>query len=185
MSKKTSARLNSVCQGTNIDWYLIQELGKIAKVSWRTEYDDTLYKVYDWDRRLAAYFFPNYGNIQGDREQDVLLEQLHKERTELTDGTLLVPMLKLDLLDSAEAISLDAAISSLNASADRAYKWKEWLESNASRLMIRGVGVHTAREDRNMLSMAIGLHGKFQLGDKGVKEFLVPVLDSLHEVGLL
>ncbi|MDF2768767.1 MAG: hypothetical protein K0S91_1602, partial [Nitrososphaeraceae archaeon] len=24
------------------------------------EYEDTIYKIYDWDKNLAGYFFPKY-----------------------------------------------------------------------------------------------------------------------------
>ena len=28
--------------------------------SWKLEYIDTVYKIYDWDKNLTGYFFPNY-----------------------------------------------------------------------------------------------------------------------------
>ena len=27
---------------------------------WKLEYIDTVYKIYDWDKNLTGYFFPNY-----------------------------------------------------------------------------------------------------------------------------
>jgi hypothetical protein len=114
-----------------------------------------------------------------------VIEQLNKDKVELTEGTLVVPMLKLELLDSEGAIPIEKVVSSLQSSRERASKWNNWLGSNASELSIHGAGVHTAREDRNMLSIALGIHGKLTLGDKNVKEFLSPLLDKLHSEGLL
>jgi len=28
------------------------------KSKWKMEYEDKIYKIYDWDKNLAAYFFP-------------------------------------------------------------------------------------------------------------------------------
>jgi hypothetical protein len=45
--------------------------------------------------------------------------------------------------------------------------------------------IYTVREDRNMLSIALGISGTFNLGEKEVRNFLSPMLDKLHEDGLL
>jgi hypothetical protein len=45
--------------------------------------------------------------------------------------------------------------------------------------------VYTAREDRNMLSIALGIVETFNLGEKEVRDFLFPLLNKLHEDRLL
>jgi hypothetical protein len=45
--------------------------------------------------------------------------------------------------------------------------------------------VYTAREDRNMLSILLGIKNEVILGEKEVVESLVPLLNKLHEDGLL
>ncbi|TLY10035.1 MAG: hypothetical protein E6K85_04630 [Thaumarchaeota archaeon] len=59
------------------------------------------------------------------------------------------------------------------------------MNDNAKLFKIVGAAVHTAREDRNMLSIALGIVTKFKLGEKEVRDFLTPLLDRLHEDGLL
>ena len=36
---------------------------------WKLEYIDTVYKIYDWDKNLTGYFFPNY-DIDVDNYKD-------------------------------------------------------------------------------------------------------------------
>ena len=48
-----------------------------------------------------------------------------------------------------------------------------------------GSTVYTAREDRNMLSIALGIASRYALGEKEIKELLAPALDRLHDDGLL
>ena len=161
-------------------------MGKDAKGSWKTEYDDEIYKIYDWEKRLAGYFFPQYGRIEPEDQHEAAIEELNKSHAVLTGGGhLLVPMLRLGLLDSQEALAIDDAIESLSAGASRASNWREWLAANSRSFSIYGAGVHTAREDRNMLSIALAISGNLTLGEKEVGQFLMPLLDKLHEDGLL
>ncbi len=150
---------------------------------WKAEYDDTLYKIYDWDGNLAGYLFPTYKDIEP-KDEEVIVE-LNRIHAEVTEGTLLLPMVKLNLLDNNEGIDIDYVISSLQANIERTNRWKEWLHDNAELFNIADSAVYTAREDRNMLSISLGIVETFNLGEKEVRDFLSPLLDKLHEDGLL
>ena len=151
---------------------------------WKVEYDDTLYKIYDWDGNLAGYLFPTYKDIEPKDEEEVIVE-LNRIHAQVMEGTLLLPMVKLNLLDNNEAIDIDYVISSLQANIERTNRWKEWLHDNAEPFNIVDSAVYTAREDRNMLSIALSVVERFNLGEKEVRDFLSPLLDRLHEDGLL
>ena len=151
---------------------------------WKVEYEDTLYKIYDWDGNLAGYLFPTYKDIEPKDEEEVIVE-LNRIHAQVTEGTLLLPMVKLNLLDNNEAIDIDYVISSLQANIERTNRWKEWLHDNAESFNIAYSAVYTAREDRNMLSISLDIVETFNLGEKEVRDFLSPLLDKLHEDGLL
>ena len=150
---------------------------------WKAEYDDTLYKIYDWDGNLAGYLFPTYKDIEP-KDEEVIVE-LNRTHVQVTEGTLLLPMVKLNLLDNNEGIDIDYVISSLQANIERTNRWKEWLHDNAEPFNIADSAVYTAREDRNMLSISLDIVETFNLGEKEVRDFLSPLLDKLHEDGLL
>lgn len=152
---------------------------------WKTEYDDTLYKIYDWNGNLAGYFFPQYGDIEPQDQEDEIIDELNKTHSDVQEATLLLPMVKLSLLDKHEGMDIDYVISSLEANAERTGAWKKWLHDNAKLFKIVGAAVHTAREDRNMLSIAIGIVTTIKLGEREVRDFLTPLLNRLHEDGLL
>ncbi len=155
------------------------------RIRWKVEYDYTYYKVYDGEGGLAGYFFPHYGTIVPEEKEDEVIEQMNRRHETVDEGTLLVPMAKLDLLDHEEGVDIDYAIGSLEANLARSKVWKEWVTKNSKEFSVFGSSVHTAREDRNMLSISIGFAGRITLGEKEVKEFLAPVLDRLHQDGLL
>ena len=150
---------------------------------WKAEYDDTLYKIYDWDGNLTGYLFPTYKDIEPKDEEAIV--ELNRIHAQVTEGTLLLPMVKLNLLDNNEGIDIDYVISSLQANIERTNRWKEWLHDNAEPFNIADSAVYTAREDRNMLSISLDIVETFNLGEKEVRDFLSPLLDKLHEDGLL
>ena len=165
------------------------------KLKWKAEYENSLYKIYDWDKNLAGYFFPRYSSCgteetredkdDSDINNDELKEKLNKCKARVSGGNLLVPMLKLNLLDIQEGIDLDHTIDSLETNLERTRLWKQWIADNHRELNIVGSGVYTAREDRNMLSVVLGIGSDFTLGEVEVVTKLAPLLDNLHEVGLL
>lgn len=150
---------------------------------WKAEYDDTLYKIYDWDGNLAGYLFPTYKDIEPKDEEAIV--ELNRIHAQVAEGVLLLPMVKLNLLDNNEGIDIDYVISSLQANIERTNRWKEWLHDNAEPFNIADSAVYTAREDRNMLSISLDIVEMFNLGEKEVRDFLSPLLDKLHEDGLL
>jgi hypothetical protein len=154
---------------------------------WKAEYGDMLYKIFDWSGNLAGYLFPEYGYIESkDKDEDEeIINELNKLHAQVMEATLLLPMIKLNLLDNNEGMGIDYVISSLEANAERTNRWKKWLHDNAKPFNIVGSAVYTAREDRNMLSIALGIVETFRLGEKEVRDFLSPLLDKLHEDELL
>ena len=95
------------------------------KKQWRLEYFDTIYKVYDWDKNLAGYFFPNYQitdkennalklsskDLDYDKEIETI-DNMNKNRLKVLGGNLMLPLIKLDLLDNEYGIDLDYVVNS-------------------------------------------------------------------------
>lgn len=155
------------------------------KSKWKIEYDDTIYKIYDWNGNLAAYFFPNYESDETTEEEDEIIEKFNKAHQRVQGGNILFPMAKLNVLDKEEAIDLDYTIMALEQCLQRVKVWKEWILDNYMKFEITGNGVHTSREDRGMLSIALGLDSNITLGEKEILAALTPLLDELNKAGLL
>jgi len=171
-----------------------------TKPKWTTEYEDTVYKIYDWNKNLAGYFFPKYDAREeiDDREEELYddnsdadvhdentIETLNKSHQVVRGGTLMVPLIKLGLLDKQEGIALNYAIHSLQQNLQHMKRWEDWLGRNQVEFKIIGSAVYTAREDRNMLSVVLGIGLDVTLGEKEVCLGLAPLLDRLHQDGML
>jgi hypothetical protein len=168
---------------------------------WKFEYEDTIYKIYDWNNNLAGYFFPNYDSMekhtgrnnqssehQQEEEEDEVIEGMNKLHENVVGGNLMIPMLKLNLLDIKEGkakMNLNYTIDALQENLHRAKQWKQWLEQNSAEFKVIGNAVYTAREDRNMLSLVLGIDSNIILGEKEIGLVLIPLLDKLHKDGML
>ena len=159
--------------------------GKGGSAKWKAEYDNMLYKIYDRGGNLAGYLFPEYGSKESEEEDEEIIDELNRIHAQVPEGTLLLPMVKLNLLDNNKGMGIDYVISLLEANIERTNRWKKWLYDNAKPFNIVGSAVYTAREDRNMLSIALGIVKTFRLDEKEVRDFLSPLLDKLHEDRLL
>ena len=161
---------------------------------WKLEYFDTVYKIYDWNKNLAGYFFPNYDTVNESEvmekehsknydfdEETTVIDKMNKENQKVFGGNLMLPMIKLHLLDYEEGINLDYAICSLEDNAQRVKKWKDWIQNNQSEFNLIGCAIYTSREDRNMLSIVLGIDMYMVLGEKELVIILKPLLDNLHE----
>jgi hypothetical protein len=155
------------------------------KSKWKIEYEDTIYKIYDWNGNLAAYFFPNYELEETKEDEDEIIEKLNQSHQSVQGGNILLPLVKLNLLDKEEGIDLDYAISALEQSLQRVKVWKQWLLQNGSQFEINGNAIFTSREDREMLSIGLRIKKDIILGEKEILGALIPLLDELHEAGLL
>jgi hypothetical protein len=155
------------------------------KSKWKIEYDDTIYKIYDWNGNLAAYFFPNYELQEKTEDADESIEELNRSHETVRGGSILFPMAKLNVLDKEDTIDLDYTILALEQSLQRVKIWKEWILENYMKFEITGNGVYTSREDRELLSIAVGLGSNIRLGEKEILVSLTPLLDELNKSGLL
>ena len=152
---------------------------------WKMEYEDTIYKIYDWSKNLTAYFFPNYNLVEDSENEDEIIEKLNQSHQNVRGGNILFPLIKLNLLDKKERIDLDYTIVALEQNLKRTKVWREWLLQNDRKFAISGNAVFTSREDREMLSIALVIDSNIILGEKETLVALTPLLDELHEATLL
>jgi hypothetical protein len=158
---------------------------KNKRSKWKMEYEDTIYKIYDWNKNLTAYFFPNYNLVEDTENEDEIIEKLNQSHQNVRGGNILFPLIKLNLLDKKERIDLDYTIVALEQNLQRTKVWREWLVQNDRKFAITGNAVFTSREDREMLSIALVIDSNIILGEKEALVALTPLLDELHEATLL
>ena len=158
---------------------------KKGKKNWKGEYEDTIYKIYDWNNNLAGYFYPLY-NIQrmSEMEEEEIIVRMNENKEKVQGGHLMVPFLKLDLLD-IDNLNIEDAISRLQNSIQRAIIWQKWIENNKYKFNLTQNFVSTSREDRNLLAVLFMINKEIILDEKRLVKEITPLLDQLHMDELL
>ena len=167
-----------------------------GKERWKLEYFDTVYKVYDWDKNLTGYFFPNYqindkeldempnDGYDFDKETKII-DKMNKEKQKIFGGNLMLPLIKLSLLDNEEGIDLDYVIKDLENNVHKTHQWEQWLYQNGDKFNLKNTSIFNSREDRNMLSIVLAINLPMILGEIELLYSLNPILNKLHEDGLI
>lgn len=158
---------------------------KKGKRNWKCEYDDTVYKIYDWDDNLAGYFYPLY-NIMGknEMEEEEIIVEMNEKKEKLSGGHLMIPFVKLNLLD-LDYLTIDEVICNLQNSIHRAITWKKWIEDNKNKFNLSKSLICTSREDRNLLAVFFEINKEIILDEKMIIKQITPILDQLHMDELL
>ena len=153
-------------------------------VKWKLDQEEYYYKVYDEQNQLAGYFQPDYGEIQPQEKQDEIIQEMIKRQDHVYGGMLYVPLLKLNLLDEQYDYDLDHVITNLDASIDRAEKWKECINNIQAIKFARARKSHT---DPDMLSVLLGVKfdAPVKLNKNMLLDALTPILDNFHAKELL
>jgi hypothetical protein len=162
---------------------------------WTLDYDETIYKIYDRNNDVAGYFLPDYGFVNDQitsngsdegKDEWIIIEDMNKEHKEVPGGEVVLPLVKLDLLDiEDEHVDLDFAYGKMEEHLKRIESWSTWMRSYSDRHSITKNWIYTSREDRNMLCIVLQLNSKFVLHKHDIVLKLKPILDSLSECGLL
>lgn len=151
------------------------------KIKWKCDFEESVYKIYDWNNQLTGYFFPNFHEDINDDEIFVS----HKNQEIINSGSLLIPFIKLDVFDLEEGMSIEYVFESLSSNIQRVTMWKNWLHQNSKLFDIVHTSIFTSREDRNMLSIIMKISHNFKLGEKNISSSLSLLMDKIHEDGLI
>jgi hypothetical protein len=158
---------------------------KRGRKNWKSEYDDTVYKIYDWDNNLTGYFYPSY-NIKGknENEEEEIIVKMNEKKEKIDGGHLMIPFLKLNLLDM-DYLTIDNTISHLQNCIQRALMWKKWIENYSNKFNLSRSLICTSREDRNLLAVLFEIKQEIELDEKIIIREITPLLDQLHSDELL
>ena len=64
---------------------------------WSTELDSDFFRIFDKDRKIAGYFWPDYGQILPEDKYDEIVQLMHKNHDSIPGGFLTIPMIKFGI----------------------------------------------------------------------------------------
>ena len=117
--------------------------------SWKLEFEDGYFRIYDSKKLVAGYFDPDYGDLSTVKDpEDVILSKI-KNHDVILGGMLMIPLVKFKLFDT----DLNTVISEVKQNISRVSihleKWSVFLSEIHNTSHFIGIS-HT---DQDMLTM--------------------------------
>jgi len=151
---------------------------------WKLDEEEYHYKIYNSQNELVGYFQPDYGKIYPPEKEEEIIKEMLKGHDSIYGGILYIPLLKLNLVSEGADYDLEHVMLNLDASLERARRWKECISEIPSITFARARKSHS---DPDMLSILLGIKfaGPVKLHKDDILNALQPIIDRFHEKELL
>ena len=149
---------------------------------WSLDLDSDFFRIFDKDRKIAGYFWPDYGQILPENKYDEIIQSMHKNHDSIPGGFMTVPMVKFGIFDNnqeMDVLQLSSKISDVSARLD---VWREFL---LEQHMQHSIQMSHTDNDMLSLSFPVKFTNSVSLDKKKILEALLPTLDLLSQKGLL
>ncbi|GIU72497.1 MAG: hypothetical protein KatS3mg003_1976 [Candidatus Nitrosocaldaceae archaeon] len=146
------------------------------------EQEDVHFKIFDDNNYLLAYFQPDYGNIYPKEREEEIIQNMIKNKEEITEGLLYLPMLKFNIGEEEYDIEvikqlLELALAKLNG----------WINTLREIEEIKNVRVVKSHTDPDMLALLLDIKFKesVRLNSREMNEMIFNILRRFMDNRLL
>jgi len=152
-------------------------------VSWKLEFDDGYFRIFDSKKLVAGYFDPDYGDLSAAKNpEDIILSKI-KNHDEVLGGMIMIPLVKFKLFDTDLNTTIYEVKKNVSRVSIHLQKWDSFLSEINNTSHFIGIS-HT---DQDMLTMTFPV--KFSkptaLEKSTLLEELSSVLNLLEKSELL
>lgn len=117
--------------------------------SWKLEFEDGYFRIYDSKKLVAGYFDPDYGDLSTVKDpEDVILSKI-KNHDVILGGMLMIPLVKFKLFDTDLNTVLSEVKQNISRVSVHLEKWTTFLSEIHNTRHFIGIS-HT---DQDMLTM--------------------------------
>ena len=151
--------------------------------SWKLEFEDGYFRLFDPKKLVAGYFDPDYGNLSGIKNpEDIILSKI-KNRDKVLGGMIMIPLVKFKLFDT----DLNTNLPELKQNISRVFchleKWNAFLSeiNNISHF----IGISHTDQDMLTMTFPVTFSKPTTLEKSDLLEAIYPVLNLLEKSELL
>ena len=151
--------------------------------SWKLEFEDGYFRIYDSKKLVAGYFDPDYGNLSNvENPDDVILSKI-KNHDVILGGMLMIPLVKFKLFDTDLNTVLSEVKQNISRVSVHLEKWGTFLsEINNTRHFI---GISNTDQDMLTMTLPVKFSKPTILEKSNLLEEIHPVLSLLEKSELL
>ena len=152
-------------------------------VSWKLEFEEGYFRIFDSKKLIAGYFDPDYGNLSEVKNpEDIILSKI-KNHDKVLGGMMMIPLVKFKLFDTDLNTILSEVKQNISRVSLHLEKWGVFLSEINNTSHFIGIS-HT---DQDMLTVTFPLiFSKPTILEKSdLLEEIYPVLNLLQKSELL
>ena len=151
--------------------------------SWKLEFEDGYFRIFDPKKLVAGYFDPDYGDLSAAKNpEDIILSKIKNHDTVL-GGMIMIPLIKFKLFDTDLNTNLAEVKQNISRVSYHLEKWDTFLSEINNTSHFIGIS-HT---DQDMLTMTFPV--KFLkptiLQESELLSEIYPILSLLQKSELL
>ena len=151
--------------------------------SWKLEFEEGYFRIFDSKKLVAGYFDPDYGDLSTAKNPEDIIMFKIKNHDKILGGMIMIPLVKFKLFDTDLNTTLSEVKQNISRVSTHLQKWTVFLSTINNTSHFIGIS-HT---DQDMLTMTFPV--KFSkptsLEKSNLLEEIYPVLMLLQKSELL
>jgi len=151
--------------------------------SWKLEFEDGYFRLFDPKKLVAGYFDPDYGNLSGIKNpEDIILSKI-KNHDKVLGGMIMIPLVKFKLFDTDLNTNLPELKQNISRVSCHLEKWNAFLSeiNNISHF----IGISHTDQDMLTMTFPVTFSKPTTLEKSDLLEAIYPVLNLLEKSELL
>ena len=151
--------------------------------SWKLEFEDGYFRIFDPKKLVAGYFDPNYGNLSAAKNpEDIILLKIKNHDTVL-GGMIMIPLVKFKLFDTDLNTNLTEVKQNISRVSNHLEKWDTFLSeiNNTSHY----IGISHTDQDMLTMTFPVTFSKPTVLEKYNLLEEIYPTLNLLEKAELL
>ena len=152
-------------------------------VSWKLEFEDGYFRIFDSKKLVTGYFDPDYGDLSAAKNpEDIILSKI-KNHDEVLGGMIMIPLVKFKLFDTDLNTTLSEVKQNISRVSIHLQKWDAFLSeiNNISHF----IGISHTDQDMLTVTFPVKFSKPTTLEKSNLLEELYPVLNLLEKSELL
>ena len=152
-------------------------------VSWKLEFEDGYFRIFDSKKLITGYFDPDYGDLSAAKNpEDIILSKI-KNHDEVLGGMIMIPLVKFKLFDTDLNTTLSEVKQNISRVSTHLQKWDAFLSeiNNISHF----IGISHTDQDMLTVTFPVKFSKPTTLEKSNLLEELYPVLNLLEKSELL
>ena len=152
-------------------------------LSWKLEFEDGYFRIFDSKKLISGYFDPDYGDLSKIKNPEDVISSKIKNHDYVLGGMIMIPLVKFQLFDTDLNTTISKVQQNISRVSTHLKKWESFLSeiNNTSHF----VGISHTDQDMLTVTFPIKFSNPTPLEISNLLQEIYPTLTMLEKLELL